>query len=187
MFRLLICDDHPAIRTALRLLAREATAGDCEVTECASAEELLAVLEQDRPFDFVTLDLQLPGRSGLDVLADVKQMRPDLPVMVFSADESPERVTEALQAGASSYLVKTAPEQVLTDALRAAAAHRSALPRTYVREWNGARDWKSCRSPPASVKCCSACCAACRPSRSRARSASPTAPSRAIPSPCSAR
>jgi DNA-binding NarL/FixJ family response regulator len=139
MFRLLICDDHPAIRTALRLLAREATAGDCEVTECASAEELLAVLEQDRPFDFVTLDVQLPGRSGLDVLADVKQMRPDLPVMVFSADESPERVTEALQAGATSYLVKTAPEQVLTDALRAAAAHRSALPAPYVREWNGGK------------------------------------------------
>ena len=104
MFRLLICDDHPAIRTALKLLAREATPGGCEVTECASAEELLVLLEQDRPFDFVTLDLQLPGRFGLDVLAEVKQLRPDLPVMVFSADENPERVTEALQAGATSYL-----------------------------------------------------------------------------------
>lgn len=137
MFRLLICDDHPAIRTALRLLAREATPGACEVAECASAEELLALLEQDRAFDFLTLDLQLPGRSGLDVLAQVKQMRPDLPVMVFSADESPERVTEALQAGATSYLFKSASEQVLAEALRAAAAHRSTLPAPYVREWNG--------------------------------------------------
>jgi DNA-binding NarL/FixJ family response regulator len=137
MFRLLICDDHPAIRTALRLLAREVTPGGCDVAECASAEELLALLEQDRPFDFMTLDLQLPGRSGLDVLAQVKQMRPDLPVMVFSADESPERVTEALQAGATSYLFKTASEHVLGDALRAAAAHRSTLPAPYVRDWNG--------------------------------------------------
>jgi DNA-binding NarL/FixJ family response regulator len=139
MFRLLICDDHPAIRTALRLLAREAIGSGCEVTECASAEDLLGLLDQDRSFDFITLDLQLPGRSGLDVLAEVKQLRPDLPVMVFSADENPERVTEALQAGATSYLFKTASEQVLADALRAAAAHRSALPAPYVRDWNGSR------------------------------------------------
>lgn len=137
MFRLLICDDHPAIRTALRLLACEGMPGGCEVTECASAEELLALLEQGRPFDFMTLDLQLPGRSGLDVLAEVKQLRPDLPVMVFSADENPERVTEALQAGATSYLFKSASEPVLAEALRSAAAHRTALPAPYVRAWKG--------------------------------------------------
>lgn len=137
MFRLLICDDHPAIRTALRLLACEGIPGGCEVTECASAEELLALLEQGRDVDFLTLDLQLPGRSGLDVLAEVKQSRPDLPVMVFSADENPERVTEALQAGATSYLSKSASEQALAEALRAAAAHRSTLPAPYVRAWKG--------------------------------------------------
>ena len=87
----------------------------------------------------MTLDLQLPGRSGLEVLAQVKQMRPDLPVMVFSADESPERVTEALQAGATSYLFKTASEQVLAEALRAAASHRSTLPAPYVRQFNGGK------------------------------------------------
>lgn len=137
MFRLLICDDHPAIRTALRLLACEGIPGGCEGTECASAEELLALLAQGRPFDFLTLDLQLPGRSGLDVLAEVKQLRPDLPVMVFSADENPVRVTEALQAGATSYLFKSASEQALAEALRAAAAHRSTLPAPYVRAWKG--------------------------------------------------
>lgn len=133
MFRLLICDDHPPIRTALRLLAKEAAPGACEVTESASAEELLALLRAGKPFDFLTLDLQLPGRSGLEVLAEVKQLRPELPVMVFSADESPERVAGALQAGASSYLCKTAPEQVLSEALRAAAARRLSLPGTYLR------------------------------------------------------
>ena len=64
MFRLLICDDHPPIRTALRLLAKEAAPGACEVTESASAEELMALLHAGRPYDFLTLDLQLPGRSG---------------------------------------------------------------------------------------------------------------------------
>jgi DNA-binding NarL/FixJ family response regulator len=131
MFRLLICDDHPAIRTALKLLAREAAPGECEATECSSAEELLVQLSDGRSFDFLTLDLQLPGRSGLEVLAEVKQLRPELPVMVLSADESPERVTEALQAGATSYLFKSASEHVLRDALRAAASHRSSLPREF--------------------------------------------------------
>ena len=46
-------------------------------------------------------------------------------------------MTEALQAGATSYLFKTASEPVLAEALRAAAAHRTALPAPYVREWNG--------------------------------------------------
>lgn len=133
MFRLLICDDHPPIRTALRLLAKEAAPGACEVTECASAEELIALLHAGKPYDFLTLDLQLPARSGLEVLAEVKQLRPGLPVMVFSADENPERVTEALQAGATSYLFKTASEQVLSEALRAAASHNLSLPGTYVR------------------------------------------------------
>lgn len=135
MFRLLICDDHPAIRTALRLVAREAAPGACEITECATAEELMELLEQDRPFDFLTLDLHLPGRSGLDVLADVKQRRPELPVMVFSADENPDLVTEALQAGATSYLFKSASEAVLAEALRSAVARRPALPGSYVRDW----------------------------------------------------
>ena len=139
MFRLLICDDHPAIRTALRLLAREAAGGECEATECSSAEELLVHLSDGRAFDFLTLDLQLPGRSGLEVLAHVKELRPELPVMVLSADESPERVTEALQAGATSYLFKTASEPVLAEALRAAVAHRSALPAPYVRDWKGGK------------------------------------------------
>jgi two-component system nitrate/nitrite response regulator NarL len=133
MFRLLICDDHPPIRTAVRLLAREAAAGACEITECSSAEQLLEVLAQGRPYDFLTLDLQLPGQSGLQVLGEVKRLRPSLPVMVFSADESPERVTEALQAGASGYLCKTSSEHALTEALRAAAAHKVILPPTYAR------------------------------------------------------
>jgi DNA-binding NarL/FixJ family response regulator len=133
MFRLLICDDHPPIRTAVRLLAREVAAGACEITECSSAEELVTVLDEGRPYDFMTLDLQLPGQSGLAVLAEVKRLRPSLPVMVFSADESPERVTEALHAGASGYLCKTASEQALTEALRAAAAHKISLPGSYAR------------------------------------------------------
>jgi DNA-binding NarL/FixJ family response regulator len=132
MFRLLICDDHPPIRTALRLLAKEAAPGS-EVTECASAEELTFLLRQPRHFDFLSLDLQLPGLSGLQVLGEVKQLRPQLPVLVLSADETDESVTQALHAGASGYIFKSASEQVLAEALRNAAAGKVSLPAPYVR------------------------------------------------------
>jgi DNA-binding NarL/FixJ family response regulator len=125
MFRLLICDDHPPIRIALRMLA-QAVAAECEVTECASAEELLDQLRQGGTYDLLTLDLHLPGRSGLDVLGDIRQLRPGLPVMVLSADEAPERVHQALRAGASRYIFKTASERVLAEALSSAAASKAA-------------------------------------------------------------
>lgn len=130
MFRLLICDDHPPIRTALRLLAKGATGG-CDVTEAGSAHDLLNMLEGRQVFDLLTLDLQMPGRSGLSVLSDVKRLRPDLPVMVLSADETPESVTEALNAGASSYMFKSVSEHLLFQALRDAAQRRLSLPSQY--------------------------------------------------------
>lgn len=130
MFRLLICDDHPPIRTVLRLLAKEAT-GPCDVTETGSAQELLTELEGRRQFDLLTLDLQLPGRSGLSILASVKQIRPQLPVLVLSADESPESVTAALNGGASSYLFKSVSERRLFQALRDAAENLLSLPSGY--------------------------------------------------------
>lgn len=130
MFRLLICDDHPPIRTVLRLLAKEAN-GNCDVTETGSAQELLAELEGRRQFDLLTLDLHLPGQSGLSILASVKQIRPQLPVMVLSADESPESVTAALNGGASSYLFKSVSERRLFQALRDASDKLLSLPAGY--------------------------------------------------------
>ncbi|MET0311482.1 MAG: response regulator transcription factor [Burkholderiaceae bacterium] len=130
MFHLLICDDHPPIRTALRLLAREA-AGGCDVTEAGGARELIHALESRRPYDLLTLDMQLPGPSGLELLGQVKSLRPELPVMMLSADESPASVSAALAAGASSYLFKSCSESVLFEALKAAAQSRVTLPESF--------------------------------------------------------
>ncbi|MBO9512736.1 MAG: response regulator transcription factor [Variovorax sp.] len=130
MFNLLICDDHPPIRTVVRLLAREA-AGGCDVTETGNAPELLDALRGRRPFDLLTLDVQLPGRSGLEVLAEAKTIRPDLPVMMLSADERESSVTAALKAGASSYVFKSSSEHILFEALKHASQHRLSLPEAY--------------------------------------------------------
>ena len=119
MFRLLICDDHPPIRTVLRLLAKEA-AGLCDVTETGTTQQLLEAIQGRTHFDLLTLDLQLPGGSGLDLLQQVRQMRPDLRVMVLSADDSPDSVRRAMALGANTYLAKSVSERQLFDALRAA-------------------------------------------------------------------
>ncbi len=119
MFRLLICDDHPPIRTVLRLLAKEA-AGLCDVTETGTTQQLLTALQGRAHFDLLTLDLQLPGGSGLDALQQVRQLRPDLRVMVLSADDSPDSMQRAMALGANTYMPKSVSERELFEALRAA-------------------------------------------------------------------
>ncbi|WP_083715873.1 response regulator transcription factor [Pseudacidovorax sp. RU35E] len=136
VFRLLICDDHPPIRTALRLLARQVDATS-DVTETGNARDLVEVLRGRRDFDLLVLDLQLPGMSGLNVLSEVKQLRPELAVLVLSADESPQSVDAALQAGASSYLFKSASETVLFQALKDVCGRRLALPESITAKAGG--------------------------------------------------
>lgn len=136
MFRLLICDDHPPIRTALRLLARQVDPTS-DVTETGNAHDLVEVLRGRRDFDLLVLDLQLPGMSGLSVLSEVKQLRPELAVLVLSADENPQSVDAALQAGASSYLFKSASETVLFQALKDVCGRRLALPESITAKVGG--------------------------------------------------
>ena len=136
VFRLLICDDHPPIRTALRLLARQVDPTS-DVTETGNARDLVEVLRGRRDFDLLVLDLQLPGMSGLSVLSEVKQLRPELAVLVLSADESPQSVDAALQAGASSYLFKSASETVLFQALKDVCGRRLALPESITAKAGG--------------------------------------------------
>jgi DNA-binding NarL/FixJ family response regulator len=130
MFRLLICDDHSMTRIGMRDVAARA-AGHCDTTEAGSARELLEALRSRKPFDLLILDIRLPDRSGLSVLPEVKELRPELPVWVTSADEREQTMTEALNAGASSYLPKTVSEDVMFRAMRDACRHRIVLPANY--------------------------------------------------------
>jgi DNA-binding NarL/FixJ family response regulator len=131
MFNLLVCDDHPAIRLSLHVYAGRAING-CEVCETSNAPQLLALLQGQRTFDLLVLDVHLPGESGLSVLKQVKELRPGLPIMMFSADESADAVSRALEGGATSYLFKSSPEEAIVAALRDAALKHITLPGTFV-------------------------------------------------------
>lgn len=128
VFRLLACDDHPPIRMALRLTLQRLHP-KADMREVGSGQALLDVLAQPMHFDLLTLDMHLPDMPGLALLQKVKAMRPALPVVVLSADDSADTIMAALDQGATSYITKTSPEEVLIEALRSALSGQISLPR----------------------------------------------------------
>jgi two-component system, NarL family, invasion response regulator UvrY len=116
VIRLLVADDHAIVRRGLRQIVAEAS--DLSVTgEAATAGEVLERVDE-RSWDVVILDLSLPGGNGLDLLAEVKRRRPDLPVLILTVHSEEQYAVRALRAGAAGYLTKeSAPEQ-LVEAVR---------------------------------------------------------------------
>jgi DNA-binding NarL/FixJ family response regulator len=116
LIRLLVADDHAIVRRGLHQIVAEAP-GIEVAGEAATAEEVLARVEE-RAWDVVVLDLSLPGGNGLDLLAQVKRRRPDLPVLILTVHSEEQYAVRALRAGAAGYLTKeSAPEQ-LVEAVR---------------------------------------------------------------------
>lgn len=101
---LLIVDDDAAFRRRLmQLLSDELPAAI--VTEAGTAEEALRLVSES-PWDAVLLDIHLPARSGLDILPELRAMRPALPILMIShLPEDPYR-SSSMRLGASSYVAK---------------------------------------------------------------------------------
>jgi two-component system invasion response regulator UvrY len=116
MVRLLIVDDHPLVRRGIVEVLAEAFPGGSIAEASDGAEALQAVY--DGIWDLVVLDLSLPGRTGLDVLKEIKDARPRLPILVLSTYPEQQFATRALRAGASGYLNKGSPPDVLLSAVR---------------------------------------------------------------------
>jgi len=123
VLRVLIADDHAILRRGLKeILLRE-----FDDAACGEAGEAAQVLYQVRsqPWDLVILDVSMPGRSGLDVLADLKQLRPELPVLMLSMHSEDQYAKRVLRAGAVGYMNKeTAPEELVKAIRRVLAGGR---------------------------------------------------------------
>jgi len=129
--KLLICDDHPPIRSAVTYIARGLNK-DIEVLEAGNALEALAVIEKHPDIELVLLDLHMPGMSGLDLLPELKLAFPSLPVVVLSSDETRATVIDALERGATGYICKSSPTDLLAKFLEHALEGHIALPTTIV-------------------------------------------------------
>lgn len=103
--RVLLVDDHEVARRGLeRVLMSSMREVHCgEASDAAEATALLA----SGPWDVVLLDLNLPGRGGLDLLAEAKRIAPRTPVLVVTACDEDEFAVRALRAGADGYVAKT--------------------------------------------------------------------------------
>jgi CheY-like chemotaxis protein len=115
-FRVLVIDDDPGIRAYVEALG--ASRG-WRTFVAAGGEEALGGLGETRP-DVITLDLMLPGIDGLETLRRLKQLRPDLPVIMVSGQERHAAADRARALGANDFLRKPFAAEDLEAALRAA-------------------------------------------------------------------
>jgi len=113
-------DDHPAMQAGIQsILAREAP--DIVMSEATSGDEALGKIRAES-WSLVLLDLSLPGRSGFEILDEIKGLRPELPILVFSMHDDEAFVIRALKRGAAGYLTKESPSQEIIKAVRRVAA-----------------------------------------------------------------
>ena len=120
MTRVLIADDHEVVRRGLKdLLADEFK--DLKVGEARDSREVLAAADK-QGWDVVLLDINMPGRSGLETLEDLKRLHPKLPVLMLSAFPEEDYALRSLKLGASGYLTKQSASEELLAAIKKALA-----------------------------------------------------------------
>lgn len=116
MYRVLVADDHGVVRRGISQILEETS--DFRATgEATNAEELLGLLAKEK-WDALILDLNMPGRGGLDALKDIRRRWPRLPVLVLSMHDEQQFAPRVIKAGASGYMNKESAPQELVNALR---------------------------------------------------------------------
>lgn len=116
MLRILIADDHPVVRQGLRQTIAE-TSDMVVVDEASNGWEVLSKVRASS-YDVVLLDISMPGRSGLDILKELKDERPGLPVLILSIHPEEQYALRAFKTGASGYLTKESAPDELVAAIR---------------------------------------------------------------------
>lgn len=117
MINILIADDHPLVREGLKNVVGQSTIDIQVVGEASDAHELMERLKETVP-DIVILDIAMPGKSGLDVLKEIKDFYPDLPVLILSMHPEERFAIRSLRAGASGYLTKSSISDQMVKAIR---------------------------------------------------------------------
>lgn len=118
---ILLVDDHEVVRQGLRLLLEKVLG--YEVREASSALQALSLVQEEVP-DLVLLDARMPEHDGIWALGQLRDIEPDLPVIMLSTYDSPEYVDGALNGGANGYLLKDASSQQLREAIETAVERR---------------------------------------------------------------
>jgi DNA-binding NarL/FixJ family response regulator len=123
--RVVLADDHAVVRKGIREFLEEA--GDIQViAEAATGAEAVALTLEHQP-DVAVLDIQMPEMGGIEATRQIKAQAPGVHVLVLTAYDDDPYIFAMLQAGASGYVLKTAPSDELVRAVQAVARGESAL------------------------------------------------------------
>jgi DNA-binding NarL/FixJ family response regulator len=120
MIKILIADDYAVVRNGLKQIIQE-RAGLHVAGEASNGQEVLEMIHAER-WDVLVLDLSMPVRGGLEVLHDVKQMAPTLPVLILSMYPESQYGIRALRAGAAGYMNKECALDELVTAIQKVVA-----------------------------------------------------------------
>ena len=119
MIKVLIVDDHDIVREGVKQIVAETT--DIQVGgEARTGGEAIGEVRRAK-WDVIVLDLNLPDRAGLEVLAQLRSLAPHIPVLVFTMHQQPSYATRALKAGAAGYVSKDSARAHLVAAIRKVA------------------------------------------------------------------
>jgi DNA-binding NarL/FixJ family response regulator len=115
MIKVLIVDDHPVVRKGVKEILSDEP--DIDIVEAADGQQVLSLVSE-RSFNLVVLDLDLPGKHGLELLKEIKHRRPQLPVLILSIYPEEQFAVRVLKAGASGFISKDAAPEDLVKAVR---------------------------------------------------------------------
>ncbi|HMK50718.1 MAG TPA: response regulator transcription factor [Thermodesulfovibrionales bacterium] len=116
MIKILIADDHAVVREGVKYILSEMPDIKVAGEACNGYEALDKIGKND--YDLILLDIAMPGRDGLEILKDIKALKPKLPVMILSMFPEEQYALRALKSGASGYLTKDSIPDELIKALR---------------------------------------------------------------------
>ncbi len=109
---ILVCDDEEGIRESLKLILEK----DYDVTFAANGDEAIEVVKT-KPIDAIIIDIKMPRIDGIETMRKLKKIKPNLKILVTSGYKSVETAQEAVNAGASNYIVKPFARTEILDAV----------------------------------------------------------------------
>ena len=126
---IVVIDDHPLVCAALTHTLRAAMPAGAVVTTVSTLVALEGVLGERPDLDLALLDLNMPGARGFSSLILLRAQRPELPVIVISANDNPRTIMRARQFGAAGFLSKSGPLPAMLSAIGAVLAGETWFPR----------------------------------------------------------
>ena len=149
MIRVLVVDDHPMVRTGLRVFLSESS-DVAVVGELSDGDSALTFVDREVP-DVVLMDLSMPGVDGIAATRAIVAAHPQVKVVVLTTFVERERVLEAVDAGAVGYLLKDADPEELVRSIRAAARGESPFAPRAAQALLADRSERSSREAPAAM------------------------------------